>query len=133
MQELFVDGRWCPSSAGGTRDITCPADGSLVGTVADATDTDTLAAIAAARRAFDDGPWPTTPMAERGALLGRVADLLERDAAEVARAEALDTGKRYVEAEYDVADVVSVFRHYASVACTASEHGRATDVGREGV
>ena len=95
MAELFVDGRWRPAAEGGTREITCPADGSHVGTVAEATDADTLAAIAAARTAFDDGPWPRTSMSERGALLGRVADLLERDAAEVARAEALDTGKGF--------------------------------------
>ena len=133
MAELFVDGRWRPAAEGGTREITCPADGSHVGTVAEATDADTLAAIAAARTAFDDGPWPRTSMSERGALLGRVADLLERDAAEVARAAALDTGKRYVEAEYDVADVVSVFRHYARVASTASDAGRVADVGREDV
>ena len=133
MAELFVDGLWRPAAEGGTRDITCPADGSHVGVVAEATDADTLAAIAAARAAFDDGPWPGTPIAQRGALLGRVADLLERDAAEIARAEALDTGKRYVEGEYDVADVVSVFRHYARVASMASDAGRVTDVGREDV
>ena len=45
----------------------------------------------------------------------------------------LDTGKRYVEGEYDVADVVSVFRHYARVASMASDAGRVTDVGREDV
>ena len=67
---------------------------------------DTEAAIAAARRAFDDGPWPRTPERERGALLLRTADLLERDAKEFARAESLDTGKRLVESEYDIDDVV---------------------------
>ena len=133
MAELFIDGHWRPAAEGGTREITCPADGSHVGTVAEATDTDTLAAIGAARTAFDDGPWPRTPMTERGALLTRVADLLERDASEIARAEALDTGKRFVEAEYDVADVVSVFRHYAGVASMASDAGRVADVGRDGV
>lgn len=133
MTELFIDGRWVAAADGGTRTITCPADGTLVGTVSEATDTDTLAAIGSARTAFDSGPWPVTSMAERGALLGRVADLLGRDTADIARAEALDTGKRFVEAEYDLADVISVFRHYAAVASTASEDGRVVDVGREGV
>ena len=133
MAELFIDGQWRPAADGATRDIRCPADGSFVATVAEASEVDTLAAIAAARAAFDDGDWSTTPMSTRGGVLAKVADLLERDAAQIARAEALDTGKRYVEAEYDVADVVSVFRHYAKVASTASDAGRVADVGREGV
>ena len=130
MSNLFINGAWVPAIAGGTRTIVCPADGTVVGEVAEATEADTLAAIAAARAAFDSGDWATSPMADRGALLDRVADLLERDAAQVARAEALDTGKRYVEAEYDIADVVSVFRHYAGVARAGDTHGRAVDVGR---
>ncbi|WP_392545429.1 aldehyde dehydrogenase family protein [Oryzobacter telluris] len=134
MSELFLDGRWVPAAEGGTRSITCPADGSPVGTVAEATDADTLAAIAAARHAFDDGPWPTTPVRERAALLSRVADVLERETAAIARVEALDTGKRYVEAEYDVADVADVFRHYAAVGADADDLGdRTVDLGREGV
>jgi betaine-aldehyde dehydrogenase len=134
VSELYLDGRWVEAAEGGTRAITCPADGSFVATVAEATDADTLAAIAAARRAFDDGPWPTAPVGERAALLDRVADVLERETAAIARMESLDTGKRYVESEYDVADVVSVFRHYASVGAGADDLGdRAVDVGREGI
>ena len=68
---------------------------------------------------------------ERGDLLLRVADLLERDTDEVARMESLDTGKRLVESEYDVADVVSVFRHYGRVA--AEEAGRVVDTGNADV
>ncbi|MCA1782345.1 MAG: aldehyde dehydrogenase family protein [Dermatophilaceae bacterium] len=133
MTKLFIDGRWVAAAGGGTRSITCPADGTPVGTVQEATDIDTLAAISAARSAFDSGSWPRTAMADRGALLDRTADLLERDTKDIARAEALDTGKRFVEAEYDVADVVSAFRHYAAVASTAPTGGRVVDVGREGV
>ena len=73
MTQLFLDGRWVPAAGGGTRAITCPADGSDVGTVAEATEDDTLAAIAAARHAFDAGPWPGTPVAERAALYARQA------------------------------------------------------------
>jgi hypothetical protein len=102
VAELFIDGQWRPAADGATRDIRCPADGSFVATVAEASEVDTLAAIAAARAAFDDGDWSTTPMSTRGGVLAKVADLLERDAAQIARAEALDTGKRFVEAEYDI-------------------------------
>lgn len=76
---------------------------------------DTEAAILAARTAFDDGPWPRTPKAERAALLDRVADLLARDKEDIARTETLDTGKTLVESRIDVDDVVAVFRYYAGL------------------
>jgi betaine-aldehyde dehydrogenase len=128
MTGIFIDGRWTPAQSGEEREIRCPADGAVVGTVAEAGAVDTDAAIAAARRAFDEGTWPRTPGAERGALLARVARLLERDKAAVARAESLDTGKRLVESEYDVDDVVAVFDHYARLA--GEDHGRAVVTDR---
>ncbi|MGQ4336175.1 aldehyde dehydrogenase family protein, partial [Streptomyces hayashii] len=94
MADLYVDGEWRDPVAGGRREIRCPADGAHVATVSEATRADTEAAVAAARRAFDEGPWPRTPERERGALLLRTADVVERDAKEFARAESLDTGKR---------------------------------------
>ena len=66
-------------------------------------------------------------MHERSALLHRVADLLIANKADVARAESLDTGKRLVESEYDVDDIVSVFRFYANTA--AEDAGRVVDTG----
>ncbi len=128
MADLYVDGIWRPASAGGRRDIHCPADGRHVASVSEATRADTEDAIRAARRAFDEGPWPRTPERERGAVLLRVADLLEERAGAVARAESLDTGKRLVESEYDVADVAACFRYFGSVAGTSA--GRVVDTGR---
>ncbi|MDQ4006901.1 MAG: aldehyde dehydrogenase family protein, partial [Actinomycetota bacterium] len=127
MAELYIDGTWCDATDGRTREIRCPADGKLVATVSEAGPDDVRAAVAAARRAFDDGGWPATPAAERGALLHRVADQLERDKSEVARLESLDTGKRKVESEIDVDDVVAVFRHYAGLA--NADAGRVVDTG----
>ena len=131
MPELYVDGAWTSAAAGGRREIRCPADGSLVAEVDEAGAEDTEAAIAAAHRAFHDGAWSTTSGRERGDLLLLLADLLERDADEVARMESLDTGKRFVESQYDVADVVSVFRHYGRVA--AEDAGRVVDTGNPDV
>ncbi len=116
MPDFFIGGSWTGAREQHTREIHCPADGSLVTTVDEGTSADTEAAIDAARKAFDTGPWPTTSPAERGALLDRVADALERHRAEFAKAEALDTGKRLVEAEYDMDDITSVFRYYAKLA-----------------
>jgi betaine-aldehyde dehydrogenase len=131
MPQLYIDGAWTSALGGARREIRCPADGTPVAEVDEAGREDTEAAIAAARRAFDDGGWSGTSSRERGDLLLRLADLLVRDTDEVARMEALDTGKRLVEAEYDVADVVSVFRHYGHVA--TEEAGRMVDTGNADV
>ena len=131
MPDLFIGGSWVSTAGGGTREIRCPADGSLVAAVDEAAAADTEAAIAAARTAFDDGPWPTTPTPERGALLWRVADLLVEHRDDIARAESLDTGKRLVESLFDIDDVTAVFRHYAGLA--GSDAGRVVDTGQADV
>ena len=131
VPDLYVDGSWVSALAGGRRTITCPADGTVVGEVDEAGPDGHRAAIAAAHRAFHDGPWPATSARERGDLLLRTADLLERDADAVAEAESMDTGKRLVESAYDVADVVSVFRHYGRIA--AEDSGRIVDTGNADV
>jgi betaine-aldehyde dehydrogenase len=128
MSEFFIAGQWRSPRNSGQREIRCPADGSLVATVAEGSPDDVNDAVSAARQAFDAGAWPATPERDRGALLSRVADILERDRDVFARAESLDTGKRLVEAEYDIADVVSCFRYYAGIAGT--EAGRVIDTGR---
>ena len=132
MADLYIDGEWVTAAAGGRRTIVCPADGTVVGEVDEADESDTLRAIEAARRAADDARWQDTPPAERAAAVGRIADILERDTEEIARAEALDTGKRLAEGRIDVADVVSVFRHYAGQGDVV-EHVREVDPGQQGV
>ncbi|MDQ1043805.1 aldehyde dehydrogenase family protein [Streptomyces sp. V4I2] len=127
MPDLFIGGTWAAPRDERTREIRCPADGSLVAVVDEAGGKDTVEAIAAARRAFDEGPWPHTSAAERGDLLLRVADLLVRDKAALARAESLDTGKRLVESEYDIDDIVACFRYFGRL--IATETGRVIDTG----
>jgi betaine-aldehyde dehydrogenase len=127
MADFFIGGQWVDSRGGGTREIRCPADGSLVAVVAEATREDTEAAIAAAREAFDHGPWPSTPSAQRGDLLLRAAGLLDRDKDTFARAESLDTGKRLVESEFDMADIAACLRYFGKLA--ANDAGRVVDAG----
>ncbi|MGP3917145.1 aldehyde dehydrogenase family protein [Nonomuraea sp. 10N515B] len=129
MTDLYIGGTWARPIAGGLRHIHSPADGGRVATVAEATAADTGRAIEAARHAFDAGPWPQTPARERGALLNRVADLLERDRDSFAKAESGDTGKRLVESEYDVDDSIASLRYFAGVAGT--DAGRVIDTGRD--
>ncbi|WP_415938820.1 aldehyde dehydrogenase family protein [Streptomyces sp. 039-1] len=131
MPDLYIDGSWRGALDERTREIRCPADGSRVGVVDEAGGKDTVEAIAAARRAFDEGAWPTTPAADRGDLLLRVADLLVRDKDALARAESLDTGKRLVESEYDIDDIANCF-HYFGRQATA-EAGRVVETGTPSV
>ena len=58
MPDNWIAGAWVGARAGGRREIRCPADGTLVAEVDEAGPEDTEAAIAAAREAFDTGPWP---------------------------------------------------------------------------
>ena len=127
MPDLFIGGAWRDASDGGTRPIRCPADGKPVATVSEGTREDALDAVGAARRAFDHGPWRETTSTERAAVLNRVADMLEEEKDEVARLESLDTGKRFVESQMDVDDIVGVFRHYAGLA--TADAGRVVDAG----
>ena len=131
MPENFIDGRWVAAQQGGRREIRCPATNELVAEIDESTAVDTESAIAAARAAFDTGPWAATSARERGDVLLRVAELLQRDKAEMARMESLDTGKRLVESEIDIDDVTSVFHHFGLVA--DAEAGRVVDTGRDDV
>ncbi len=133
MPDLYIDGAWVAPAEGGTREIRCPADGQLVRVVDEATAVDTDRAIAAARASFDDGRWSEVPFTERAQLLLRVADLLERDVDDIARAESLDTGKRIVESQYDVADVVKCFRYFAGLAAGDAVGARVVDAGNPAV
>ncbi|TBO54476.1 aldehyde dehydrogenase family protein, partial [Streptomyces kasugaensis] len=129
MPELFIGGQWTAAADGQVREIRCPADGTPVATVDEGGPKDAAAAIAAARTAFDDGPWPGTPAAERGRLVLRVADLLVRDKAELARAESLDTGKRLVESAYDMDDIANCFRYFGNLGA-AGGTDRVVDTGQ---
>ena len=128
---LYIDGEWVPSSDGGTRTIICPADGTEVGVVAEATAEDVERAILAARKAFEARTWVDTPAAQRGDFLIRVSDALLERKDEFARAEALDTGKRLVEAEGDMDDIAACFRYFGKIADQSP--GRLVDAGDDTV
>lgn len=129
VNSLFIDGEWRSASNNSTREIRSPHDGSLVALVSEATAQDASDAIAAARTSFDSAVFSSWSWAERSALVARIADLLERDAEKIALLESADTGKRIVEARYDIADVISVFRYYAGLGL--SEHDRVVHIGDE--
>ncbi|EXU62362.1 betaine-aldehyde dehydrogenase [Streptomyces sp. PRh5] len=129
MTDLFIGGQWTGAIDERTREIRCPADGSLVAVVDEGGGKDAAEAVGAARLAFDQGPWPRTPVGTRGDLLLRVADLVERDKAALARAESLDTGKRLAESDVDIDGVVACFRYYGQLVRTEAD--RVVDTGSE--
>jgi betaine-aldehyde dehydrogenase len=127
VPSLFIDGQWVLSADGSCSPVVNPSDATLVTEVDVATDDQVQLAIAAARRAFDRGDWPQTPAFERGALLDRVAGLIDRDIEELARLETVNTGKALRESRWDMTDVARVFRYYADLA--DKEAGRLVDTG----
>ncbi|BBC71940.1 aldehyde dehydrogenase [Altererythrobacter sp. B11] len=89
---LFIGGEWVAPAAGGTIEIVNPASEEVVARTAAAGPADMDHAVAAARQAFDHGPWPTTPPAERGAALNRMIDILEARVPELAAAWTAQVG-----------------------------------------
>ncbi len=125
VPSLFIDGEWVASGDGSCSQVVNPSDATILTEVDVATDAQVQAAIAAARRAFDESEWPRSPTGERAALLDRVADLVDRDLEGLAREETLNTGKAMRESRGDMADVARVFRYYADLA--DKEAGRLVD------
>jgi betaine-aldehyde dehydrogenase len=127
LEGLYISGEWAASDGAGVRQIRCPADGSPVRTVINGSPADARRAIGAARDAFDSGVWSSVSERVRGAVLHRTADLLQRDKSIYAHAESLDTGKRLVESEYDMDDVIACFRYFGDIA--GADAGRVVDTG----
>ena len=128
---LYIDGRWQAARAGHTWDVISPADGHLVCTVAEAGLEDVDHALECARKAFDQGEFPLWSFEKRAQLVSKIADLMERDLSILAKLESDDTGKRLIEAEYDIADVIACFRHFANIGKAA--HERKVEIGLENI
>src|SRR6201996_6231125 len=75
--KLFIGGKWTEPSTSEVIEVHCPATGEYVGKVPLAAAADAHPAVAAARAAFDHGPWPSTPPKERAAVIGNALKLLE--------------------------------------------------------
>ena len=88
----FIDNEFVDSVAGGTFETLNPATNAPIGTVADGQPADIDRAVQAARRAFDDGPWPRLSPEARAKHLRRIADLIEKHADDIADREIVDTG-----------------------------------------
>src|ERR671915_1105264 len=106
---MFIDGEWCDAASGATVEATSPATGETLGAIAWGDREDARRAIAAANAAFPS--WGARTGFERGALLHRVADVIERRSDELARILTLDQGKPLkAEADVEAGELVEFFR-----------------------
>jgi aldehyde dehydrogenase (NAD+) len=110
----LINNRWVPSESGKTFATVNPSTGEEICQIAEADAADVDKAVNAARRAFEHGAWRKIPASERGRLLHRLADLIEKNADELAALESLDNGKPVSIAKaVDVAATVGCFRYFA--------------------
>src|SRR5687767_15043595 len=93
--KLLINGKWVDATKGKTFETLNPATGEVLANVAEATKEDVDIAVKAARQAFEKGPWKKMSARDRGQCLYRLADLMEKNADELATLETLDNGKPY--------------------------------------
>jgi (Z)-2-((N-methylformamido)methylene)-5-hydroxybutyrolactone dehydrogenase len=113
---MLIGGQWSDAISGRTSPSLNPYTQQPWAIVPEAGAADAQLAIAAARNAFDDGPWGRTTAWERAALMRKLADLIERDAETVARIESIDNGKLYKEMLAQWRYMPEWFRFYAGLA-----------------
>src|SRR5262249_37871222 len=94
-EPMFIGGKWVDSVSGKTFATLNPATGEPICQVAEGDKADVDLAVKAARKAFDGGPWPKMNASERGRLLNKLADLIEKNREDLAALETLDNGKPY--------------------------------------
>ena len=114
--QLYVDGAFIDAHGTRTIDVINPATQDVIARVPEADAVDVSVAVAAARRAFDAGPWAESTAQERGRILFRLAEIVRARAAELAELETINNGKPIVEAEFDIADVATCFEYYGGLA-----------------
>ncbi|MCC7371672.1 MAG: aldehyde dehydrogenase family protein [Chloroflexi bacterium] len=121
---MLIDGQWVQAASGKVFDVFDPATEEVIAQVAEGDKADVEKAVAAARRAFEVGPWRrSVSPSERGRMIWKLADLLEQNAEEFAQLEALDNGKPVAVARAaDVPLAVDLLRYMAGWATKIEGH-----------
>lgn len=115
-ERLFIDGRWVAPVKNGSFETIDPSSEQVIAKVAAATAEDVDLAVQAARKAFDEGPWPRMRGAERAVVLRRIGQGIRERLQELAEIEVRDNGKPLPEALWDVGDAAGCFEFYANLA-----------------
>lgn len=117
--QLFIGGAWVAPEGTGRIEVISPATEEVVARVPDATEADVDKAVAAARQAFDHGPWPHMPPADRGAILAKVAEVITAEMVDMAETIAGEMGSPVSWAQLgQVLAPTMVFNYYASLAAS---------------
>jgi aldehyde dehydrogenase (NAD+) len=112
--KLLIGGKWVEAASGKSFATVNPATGEMLAMLAEAGDADASAAVAAARAAFTSGPWAEMSAADRGRILWKIGDLVDKYNEELGTLETLDNGKPIFESrQVDMPMVAEVFRYYA--------------------
>jgi len=114
--QLFIDGEWSEGSAQQVMETQNPANGETWATFACASSDDVDRAVKAARRNLNQGPWAEMTATQRGALLYRLADLVEQNAEKIGAVETTDSGKLAAETVSQSRYVGNWYRYYAGLA-----------------
>jgi betaine-aldehyde dehydrogenase len=112
----FINGKWEASAGSKMMPVYDPSSEEIIAEVPDGNAKDVHRAVAAARAAFDSGPWSATTPQERGRVLFRLAERIRKEQPKLAELECRNTGKPIVEAEYDIGDVATCFEYYGGLA-----------------
>jgi phenylacetaldehyde dehydrogenase len=113
-RQMFINGKWVDAASGKTFPTYNPATGEVLANVAEGDKEDINRAVAAARAAFDSGPWSKTTPSKRGRMMWKLADLIEKHAEEFAQLESLDNGKPVNIARVaDIPGTIDMFRYMA--------------------
>ena len=123
----FINGQECAPSTGEYFETQSPFTGATWGHVARGSKADVDKAVAAAREAFENGPWSQFSATQRGNLLYRMAELLRRDARKLAAVEMRDNGKLAGEVTSQVKYIAEYFQYYAGLADKVQSHVIPTD------
>src|SRR6056297_3473851 len=118
MLHHWIGGAWVDSADGATSERCSPAHGVAVSVAARGGVAETEAAIAAARACFDAGAWSRGSGKDRATLLLKVADLIDRDRAALARQEVLESGKPITQAMAEIEGAADLWRYAAALART---------------
>src|SRR3954469_3698488 len=112
--KILINNQWVDSVSGKTFQTFNPATGEVLATLAEGDKEDINRAVKAARKAFEDGPWRKMTPSERGRIIWKIGDLLEKHTEEFATLEALDNGKPISVARgADVPLAADLFRYMA--------------------
>lgn len=115
--KILINNEWTESRSGKRFEVINPATEAVLTTVAESDKADVDHAVVAARRAFEQGDWKKMSARDRGRLLMRLANLLEKNKAEIAELETLNNGKPIAETmNVDLPLAIDCFEYYAGLA-----------------